>query len=52
MKITVILNAFIEKDEFGYFAQIPELKGCAKERGQVSHSNMLTGLHASKNGAG
>lgn len=31
MKITVILNAFIEKDEFGYFAQIPELKGCVTQ---------------------
>jgi len=27
----VILNALIEKDEFGYFAQIPELKGCVTQ---------------------
>jgi predicted RNase H-like HicB family nuclease len=27
----MILNAFIEKDEFGYFAQIPELKGCVTQ---------------------
>lgn len=27
----MILNAAIEKDEFGYFAQIPELKGCATQ---------------------
>ena len=24
----MILHAVIEKDEFGYFAQVPELKGC------------------------
>jgi len=28
---TMILNAMIEKDEFGYFAQIPELKGCVTQ---------------------
>ena len=27
----MILNALIEKDEFGYFAQIPELKGCVTQ---------------------
>ena len=27
----MILNAVIEKDEFGYFAQIPELKGCVTQ---------------------
>ncbi len=27
----MILNAIIEKDEFGYFAQIPELKGCVAQ---------------------
>lgn len=27
----MILNAIIEKDEFGYFAQIPELKGCVTQ---------------------
>ncbi len=27
----MILNAMIEKDEFGYFAQIPELKGCVSQ---------------------
>lgn len=26
--ISMSLNAVIEKDEFGYFAQIPELNGC------------------------
>jgi hypothetical protein len=29
--ISMILNAVIEKDEFGYFAQIPELKGCVTQ---------------------
>ena len=27
----MILNAVIEKDEFGYFAQTPELKGCVTQ---------------------
>lgn len=27
----MILNALIEKDEFGYFAQITELKGCVTQ---------------------
>jgi predicted RNase H-like HicB family nuclease len=27
----MILNAVIEQDEFGYFAQIPELKGCVTQ---------------------
>jgi len=27
----MILNAVIEKDEFGYFAHIPELKGCVTQ---------------------
>ncbi len=27
----MILNAVIEKDEFGYFAQILELKGCVTQ---------------------
>jgi predicted RNase H-like HicB family nuclease len=27
----MILNAIIEKDDFGYFAQIPELKGCVTQ---------------------
>ena len=27
----MILNAIIERDEFGYFAQIPELKGCVTQ---------------------
>jgi predicted RNase H-like HicB family nuclease len=27
----MILNAVIERDEFGYFAQIPELKGCVTQ---------------------
>lgn len=27
----MILNAVIEKGEFGYFAQIPELKGCVTQ---------------------
>lgn len=27
----MILNAMIEKDDFGYFAQIPELKGCVTQ---------------------
>ena len=27
----MILNAVIEKDEFGYFAQIAELKGCVTQ---------------------
>ena len=27
----MMLNAIIEKDEFGYFAQIPELKGCVTQ---------------------
>jgi predicted RNase H-like HicB family nuclease len=27
----MILNAIIEKDEFGYFAQISELKGCVTQ---------------------
>ena len=31
MVINMILNAVIEKDEFGYFAQIHELKGCVAQ---------------------
>jgi predicted RNase H-like HicB family nuclease len=31
MVINMILNTVIEKDEFGYFAQIPELKGCVTQ---------------------
>ena len=31
MVINMILNAVIEKDEFGYFAQIYELKGCVTQ---------------------
>ena len=27
----MILNAVIEKDEFGYFAKTPELKGCVTQ---------------------
>ena len=27
----MLFNAIIEKDEFGYFAQIPELKGCVTQ---------------------
>lgn len=27
----MILTAVIERDEFGYFAQIPELKGCVTQ---------------------
>lgn len=27
----MIFNAVIEQDEFGYFAQIPELKGCVTQ---------------------
>lgn len=27
----MILNAIIEKDEFGYFAKIPELQGCVTQ---------------------
>jgi len=27
----MILNVVIEKDEFGYFAYIPELKGCVTQ---------------------
>ncbi|TLD85198.1 type II toxin-antitoxin system HicB family antitoxin [Helicobacter sp. MIT 11-5569] len=27
----MILNAVIEKDEFGYFAYVPELKGCVSQ---------------------
>ncbi|MCX7067713.1 MAG: type II toxin-antitoxin system HicB family antitoxin [Methylococcales bacterium] len=29
--INMMLNAVIEKDEFGYVAQIPELKGCVTQ---------------------
>jgi predicted RNase H-like HicB family nuclease len=31
MVINMILNAVIEKDEFGYVAQILELKGCVTQ---------------------
>jgi len=31
MMINMILNAVIEKDKFGYFAHIPELKGCVTQ---------------------
>ncbi len=27
----MLFNAIIEKDEFGYFAHIPELKGCVTQ---------------------
>ncbi len=27
----MILNAIIEKDEFGYFAFVPSLKGCVSQ---------------------
>ena len=27
----MILNAIIEKDEFGYFAYVPALKGCVSQ---------------------
>jgi len=27
----MIFNAIIEKDEFGYFASIPELEGCVSQ---------------------
>ena len=27
----MILNTVIEKDQFGYFAHIPELKGCVTQ---------------------
>lgn len=36
----MILNAVIEKDEFGYFAQIPELKGCVTQ-GQTYEEVLL-----------
>lgn len=31
MMINMMLNAVIEKDEFGYVAQIHELKGCVTQ---------------------
>lgn len=31
MVIDMILNAVIQKNEFGYFAQIHELKGCVTQ---------------------
>lgn len=44
----MILNAIIEKDEFGYFAQIPELKGyrmvLPHHSGEILHPKIIKQL--------
>lgn len=39
----MILNAVIEKDEFGYFAQIPELRGCVTQGS--TYEEVLSNIH-------